>query len=495
MQPLRKLLRPQLILWVLIIAYAAYFSSFTVLRYKTLYASYFDLGIMHQTVHNTYMSLKTGDFSRFLELTDPLGSGQLKRMGVHNDILLALIAPFYFLHDSPATLLVIQSVIVALGALAVFLITSVVFNKSKYKGAVSLAFALSYLLNPVLQRANIYDFHAVVLATTTLLFMFYFFIRKRYYLSFLFLLLSLMAKEQVSLVTAFFGIYSFFILRKDKKNATFPIVVFLTSVVWFIGSVFIAIPYFRGEQHFAVARYDDFGDSPGSILTGLLKNPSVVFHRIFHPDTYRYFLFLLGPVGFLSVLALPVLLIAAPEFGINLLSSSWNMRNIIYQYTAVIQPFIFISAIYGAAFLTKLLSKKFSVKKPEKIIIGYIFLSVIVFAFWKGPLPFSREKEIHPFKYPQKEMHDAADWGRFLKDDSLKISSTGQLAPFFTGRRYFYTFNENYVLADYVAIRLNEIYNYSEKKVLIPVYERLKRDTRFELIYQKKNFEVYKQIK
>src|SRR3989338_7189107 len=108
----------EIILWVFIIAYALYFSYFTVLRYKTLYASYYDLGIMHQTVFNTYSAIKNNDWSRFLEMTNTTGAEQIKRMAIHNDPLLALMAPFYFIHSGPETILIIQSVMVALGAIA-----------------------------------------------------------------------------------------------------------------------------------------------------------------------------------------------------------------------------------------------------------------------------------------------------------------------------------------------------------------------------------------
>src|SRR3989338_10562579 len=196
----------QILLWIFILAYIIYFSYFTILRYKTLYASYYDLGIMHQTVYNTFISIKTGDWSRFLELTNPLGSNQIKRMAIHNDILLALLAPFYFLHSGPETLLVIQAAIIALGAIAIFKIANIIFQKNKYSILLSLIFSLAYLLYPPLERANIFDFHAVVLSTTFLLFMFYFLLIKKYWLSFVFFTLSLLSKEQIALTTMMFGV-------------------------------------------------------------------------------------------------------------------------------------------------------------------------------------------------------------------------------------------------------------------------------------------------
>lgn len=105
-----------IILWFFIVVYIAYFSYFTILRLRTLYASYFDLGIMHQTVFNTYKAIAEKDISKILELTNPFNSLQIKRMAIHNDFLLALLSPFYFIYAGPQTLLVIQTIVLALGA-------------------------------------------------------------------------------------------------------------------------------------------------------------------------------------------------------------------------------------------------------------------------------------------------------------------------------------------------------------------------------------------
>jgi len=251
-------------------------------------------------------------------------------------------------------------------------------------------------------------------------------------------------------------------------------------------------------------------------MIGIITNPDSVFRYIFRRETFNYFYNLLGPVGFLSLLSPIHLLIALPEFAVNLLSKNPNMRNMIYHYTAVMTPFVFISAIYG---VKKILSMSFRIRslslrtiasfgifkkilnrvQDDKQKITLIFLYLLFFTFYftyfKGPLPFAKARNIHPFKYPQKEAKDTAFWAKTLQNENLKISTTGQLSPFFTSRRYFYSFSVNYILADYVVVRLNEIYNYPEKNELIPVYERLKKDYNYTLIYQKENFEVYKRIK
>src|SRR3989344_3918794 len=78
---------PFLLLILGISSYILYFSLFGIMRYEKLYSHYFDLGIMQQTVYNTYQGIRTGDMSRILEVTDPHGStDQVKRMAIHNDV-------------------------------------------------------------------------------------------------------------------------------------------------------------------------------------------------------------------------------------------------------------------------------------------------------------------------------------------------------------------------------------------------------------------------
>lgn len=484
----------KILLFVFILAYIVYFSYFTILRYQTLYASHYDLGIMNQTVYNTYKAIANHDLSRILELTDPTNGQQIKRMAIHNDVLLAFLAPFYFIHAGPETLLVIQSIVLGLGALAIFGIAAHVFQKKKYASVLALLFSVAYLLYTPMQRSNDFDFHAVTLATSFLLFMFYFWLKKRYKISLLFFLLSLLSKEQVGLTAFMFGLYTLYINRKNqekrKENTIYAVLIMLVSVVWVIVSFGIITPLFRGSKHFAIGDYGDFGDSPIRIIIGIITNPYSVSKYIFRNDTLRYFWFLLGPVGFLSLLSPLQLLISVPEFAINLLSNDWNMRNIVFHYTAVIQPFIFIASVYGAE---KLLQSKTRLRNPK--LIGLVLIgATLLFSYFKGPLPFTREQDIHPFKYPQQAAKEVQFWAKVLNDESYKIAATGQVAPHFSSRRYIYLFSNTYVKADYVVIRRDEIYNYPEKDVLIPMYEKLTKDPQFEKIYEGKSLEVFRKV-
>jgi len=458
-----------------------------------MYANYFDLGIMHQVVYNSYKALQTGDWMRFLEHTDPIGPSQLARSAVHNDIILGLFSPLYFLYPSPEVLLLLQAFVLGLGALAVFGIANHVLKKELY----ALIFGICYLFYVPLQFTNRFDFHSVTLSTSFLLFMFYFWLVKKYWWSFLFLLLSLTTKEQVGLTTLFFGLYVLFSNLKFKifnlnsnfklqisnlkknKEGKFALLVMFTSLIWVSLSFLVIIPYFRGAEHFATERYQNIN----------------VIQTLFRQSTVDYLWNLFAPLGFLSLLS-PVILIALPEFAVNLLSQDSNMRSVVFHYTAVITPFIFIAAIFGLKRISNIeyrISKKYHIPYTTYYILGMVLVSTMWFSFTKSPLPYSKQKDVYVYNY-QKNADDARYWAEKLKDDSISVSATGNVGTFLSSRRKFYYFSKHYDLADYVIIRPNEIYHYQDKDTLIPVYEQLVRDHRYVLVDERENFEVYKKF-
>ena len=240
----------ELLLGLFIALFIGWFSFFTIFRYQSLHASYYDLGIMDQTVYNTSRG-------RILELTSPTSFETIKRMAIHNDILLAALAPFYWLHKGPETLLIVQTVTIALGAVFLYLLTRSILHSPSS----ALIFSFSYLMYPPLQWATTYDFHAVSLVSTFFLAFLYFLRRRNYLVSLIIFLLCLAAKEQVALVTVFLGIFmvvrpNYFLEKAEAIQSIkkIGVTVVTVSIAWFVASIWYIIPLFRQADHFALAR-------------------------------------------------------------------------------------------------------------------------------------------------------------------------------------------------------------------------------------------------
>jgi len=294
----------QIILWVCIIFFAIFFSVLGIRRYKTLNSYYYDLGIMNQVVYNTSRG-------RFLEMTNPTYNKNMSRLAIHFDPILAIFAPFYKIYPGPETLIIGQSIILGLGALAVFLISQVILRQE----LLGLLFSISYLLYFPVQRAVLFDFHAVTLATTFLLFAFYFNLVKKNLLYFLFIILSLLTKEHIGLVIFMLGIYLTFV----KKNRKIGIITSILGLIFFFATVYIVIPYFNGGAHFAISYFSNIGSRINNIIAqGFLYSKILIvpaFFSLFSPRSF---------------------LIALPEWAINILSSNGNMRSIVFHYNSII---------------------------------------------------------------------------------------------------------------------------------------------------------------
>lgn len=506
-------MKAKIILWVLIVTYIFYFSYFSILRYKTLNASYYDLGIMHQTVYNSYQAIRTGDWSRFLELTNPTGTNQIKRMAIHNDVILGLLSLLYFVSATPTTLVIFQTIMLALGAWYIFHISLVVCKNQRFKDIISLFFAFCYLMYVPMQRSNMFDFHAVVLSTTLLLGFIYYWMVGRIRSSFGFLILSLLTKEQIGFTTTLTGVYMFFVeyqryrTKKKIKNVQikslirdswYPLVVIALSLGWSLVSFAVIIPFFRGGEHFAIERYDQFGGSTGDVIKTLLFNPLRVILYLVSHNALDYIHDLLVSLSFLSLLSPVHLLLALPELAINLLSNNGNSRNIFFHYTAVIQPFVFLSAIYGLNLVLTFLSKAAGKRNENRItsiqlgILTVMLFSTLWISYNRSPLIYSKEKEAFPSLEGHSEVLFAQRWERLLQADLIKVSTTGHLAPYFTSRRFFYDLSiDGYQRADYVVLSKNEIFNSLDSQRYRKAYDSLRSNPRFSKIEENGDIEVY----
>lgn len=498
MLKLLKKYKVEIILGALIVLYIICFSFLSIQRYITLNSHYYDLGIMNQVVYNTSRG-------RILEMTDQTLKRNINRMAVHFDPIMVVFAPFYLIYPGAETLLAGQTVFVALGALAVYLIAREILKK---KG-LSLFFAVVYLGFFPVERANLFDFHAVVMATTFFLFAWYFYLVKKKFWFFFFIILSLMTKEHVGLVVTLFGIYLFF-FKKDRKTG---LATFLMGIFFFIATVYFIIPYFRQSTHFAMRYFSDFGDSPTSVLVNLIRHPLVTIRHIFNTDTYDYLLRMLAPL-FYALFSPWTLLIALPEFAINIISINDNMRSIYFHYNAIIVPFLIYSAIVGyQAFNNKVKNKKI------KNFVFMVFIIVNLFSIYLyNPIPLKFFRNQFILKSPsQLTIKTISIWENNLRDDSIKVATTPKLAPFFTERLYYYNFlydpafasmgysdedviassKDTYKLAEYVIIDKTEIGDINGPGTLpVKFYQNLRSDNNYRMIYSNdRDIEVYKRVK
>lgn len=398
---------PLLVVGGLMACYIAYFGWF-VLRASDYYQfGGGDLAIYDQAMWNMVNG-------RWFRQTYLPGWGSL--LADHFEPILAPISLFYWLWKSPDMLLLIQTVALALGALPVYWLArdglqAAIRDDSPRSEAAplmvelaALAFALVYLLYPPLHSANVYEFHPTAFATPLLLYALYFMRKRRIALFFIFILLAMSTKEVIPLATLAIGLYILFVRREWAVGLTTIIV----SLLWFILAVFVVIPYFNPDgqsRYFTLSYYSWLGDSGREIVVQLVKHPEIILQRLVSRINPTYLMPILRPLAYLSLLGLPVLLLAVPTLALNSLSdkSLLYTPGVYFHYLAPIVPFIILAAIDGASFLTRHLGRLTNWAMPARlkpskaqslmlILVSVLILVATLFSQWRhGYLPFSRD--------------------------------------------------------------------------------------------------------
>ena len=415
--------------------YIVYFTTASFLRYDNFYTGRFDLGNMDQTVWNTING-------RIFQTSNDNGT-IISRLSSHADFMLILLSPLYILWSHPKMLLLVQTLVLALGAIFVFLIAKNIIKNKIF----ALIFGFLFLMNPLPQLTNLYDFHAVTLTTTLLLASFYFLIKQKYLLLMIFLLLSGITKEQVWVVTSLFGFPLLF--QKVKKFKFLGAGIILLSLSIFVYLVWYAIPQNLGREHFALSYFSDFGNSPTEVVKTVFLSPQKIVSTILEGGRLTYLKQLFIPLGFISFLSPIYLLFAIPDLLINLLSNNPQLHQIYYQYSSAITPFVFISGIFGVRQFIKWFPR------VSKLYIAlYLVLMTLLSAYFFGPLPGSKNPNVDMFTKPQPNKEVIQNFLSKIPQD-YTVAATNNLGAHLSHRQKIFTIPIGIEKADVVIFLLS----------------------------------------
>ncbi|RJQ26160.1 DUF2079 domain-containing protein [Candidatus Parcubacteria bacterium] len=456
------------ILLFLAIIYSAYFNYVAFEKHLNFFTGRFDLGNMDQTVWNTLNG-------RIFTLTNPDGLNIVSRLGIHADFILILLAPFYVLWQDPRMLLFIQTIVLSFGAIFVYLISKEVINGTGRKihevKNLSLVFAVSYLLNPLLQKQNLFDFHPNTLATTFLLAAFFFYIKKKVLYFILFLVLSVLTKENVYLISAVFGLH---MLIKGKR--LYGAIMVVSSLLLFYLLVAVFIPQARGQDHFAISYYQQFGDSPAQIIKNIVLYPDKSILSLITVDSLKYFSTLMVSTGFIQLFNPWYLIFAGPTLFINLLSGNQNMMSINFHYAATIIPFMYISSVYGAKFILTKCNKV-----NIKILTCYILFFSLLSSWMFGVLPGSQHPSVEVFN---SRTANNKEIKRFLSQvpSDISVAATNNLGAHLTHREKIYTVPNGVYEADMTVFLLNDVFAKPSPDEQAKMVENLKLNRDYRLV-------------
>jgi len=371
----------ELTLFMFMIIYASFMSYLSLMRYYNFRVFSWDLGVFSQSLYTTL------NFHKFFYNNLELGS----HFHVHFSPILILFLPFYAIYQSSITLLIIQSIVLALSALPLYSISKEEFEDARY----GLAFSGLFLLYPLLHVSNLCDFHSEVLVPLLCFSALYFFKKGQWNKYFLFITLLLMVKEDTPLVVIGIGLYGFFknirSLVKKRINKT----MLISLITIFIGIIFIFVAFYiisyfveldgygalwdHGYVHHTKNVYGEIGGSGGigGILVYIISNPlKVVSHLVCYLpiDKLIFLAAVFLPLCMFSFLDFPSILLFLPTLMELMLASNPNYFGIISYYHLQLIPTVFVAALHGV----KRISSKIDNLHFRNCVVSHILLIMLI---------------------------------------------------------------------------------------------------------------------
>ncbi|MEA2036095.1 MAG: DUF2079 domain-containing protein [Nanoarchaeota archaeon] len=404
----------------MIITYFVLFSTLSILKHESFFSTAHDLGVYDQSVWGY----------RNLHLTDSVGGTPI--LAGHVQPILFIMSLFYLIYSSPITLLVIQSFMIALGALPLYLLSMRVLKNR----LVSLSISAAYLLYPSIQFANLFDFHPLVLAVPFIFFSFYFLEKRNYKAFMISLFLAGLCKEYIPLIFLPLGIYIF--LSHKKKGL--GMLIALVGVGWFVINVKLIVPIFSRGHYLSIAANSYFGSSFSEIIRTIITRPIYVAQYLLVLNKLAFLILLLTPVvlGVFAFLAPEFLLLGITEIAIVFLYTPNSLSDIVYHHQVLLVSFIMIATIYGIRRLNKFVkARKLIPKKNIMPGISILLLSTAFFANMSyGPFAILYDLEdFNPYSEYAKTGHEFLS----MIPEDVSVAAPNWILPHLSHRKNAYT--------------------------------------------------------
>ncbi len=242
----------------------------------------------------------------------------------HFSLLLLLISPLFALWPDARTLMVVQSI-----ALTITIIPAYLILRKRYP-LLAPVLVLAFVLSPLLQQTVATDFHGIMLAAPFLAWAFYAMTMRRARLLFITLGLALLAREDVGLFVAAFGL---FILIFHKGQRLMGLALMVLGGLWVIVVINWVMPSLGTAYHHFAIFSSLGGNSLGEIAGNVIHDPMRLVSAIATTSKLNAFVRFMAPLAFLPLVALgypllwlPIVLVylTSNESGSGLLNA-WRL--------------------------------------------------------------------------------------------------------------------------------------------------------------------------
>jgi uncharacterized membrane protein len=322
--------------WVIALAVFGAYTAISLSRLMQLNPTSWDLGIYTEYVKQAaHLAAPVADIR---------GVG-FNLFGDHFQPIVAVIAPFFRVFPSAATLLVAQAL---LAALSVFPVSQIA--REKLGLGPGRAIAVAYGFSWGLQQMVDYDFHEIAFAVPLLAFSLSALLRGRLRAAVWWTVPLVFVKEDQGFTVVAIGLYLIVtglraktpgIVEADgRRRIRAGLLLLIWGFAWSFLAIGVIIPHFNPAHHY------DYWSDGGVLAPGGHLTAAGLIGQLFHawPDKLQTTVLLLLPTVFIALRS-PLALIAVPSLLLRFLSTDSSFWGTVWHYNATVMPVIFIAAV------------------------------------------------------------------------------------------------------------------------------------------------------
>ncbi len=432
---LRRRTLPQILLAGLVLLWTAYFTQRSLDIHHGLGTSSYDSGLYDQG-----MWLLSRGEAPFVTL---MGRNLF---GDHTSFVLLFLVPFYSIAPGAWIMFFFQSAAIAAGAIPVFL-----YGRSRLSSEwFALIAAATYLLHPATGWANLENFHPDSFLGVFVGVAIYAALERKWRLYAAFVVLSLMVKEDVSLVVVPLGLWV--AIRRDRRIGLLTIF----GSLWFMfTAMYVVMRGLIGQPTLNAWRipFSQPGDGTGAAVKRLVDtavtNPTQLADHLRADNRPFYLWQMTSPFAWLFIRLPSVALISALVLFTNVLSTFWYQYQVQYHYALIAVPALAIGTIHalGAVQDRELRFGSLGSIGVRSMAVGGLALSSFVTATLWAPMPWGRTVLFHgdPGNVYATSMRD------IIADipDGASVAAHHRVAPHIAYRTEIYQFPNPFRLTLY----------------------------------------------
>jgi uncharacterized membrane protein len=323
-------------------AFCAYF-TISLFRLLTLTPTSWDLGIYTEYVKQ--LSLLRAP------IVDVRGPG-FNLLGDHFQIGLAVLAPFFRLYPSPATLLFFQALLTAASVFPIMSAATLLLGRANGR-LIGFAYGFSWGLQQLID----FDFHEIALAVPLLAFSLSALLRGRVRAAALWALPLVFVKEDQGFTVAAIGAFLVFDgvnassrlgprlgLAQLRGSVAWGALLVGWGLFWSVFAITVIIPHFNPlHEYYYWKDGGVVGRGHGFTVGSVIVQAAAGW-----PTKLQTVVLLLLPTAF-AALGSPIALLALPSLLLRFISTNSAYWGTAWHYNATLMPILFIAAVEAMA--------------------------------------------------------------------------------------------------------------------------------------------------